>query len=281
MVDTWLPFCIKTPGPATKQGYPGVASTPLSEKEGEVKHSMEGTFAGALAVLRNLSIQSSWHFSVPKVGQPHQHYPLEALTWHAGLPGDRRTDTSLMGNLTLIGEEHEDYPDNKLNANQVHWTIKISKAIRGLCPRVAARPPLRRVNLWEHNEVSPTSCPSKLFGDYPEPGDPWTEIITALQEDEMAKNIRLPNGAMWSTDGIFARDMNTPGTAPTAIKLWGEPIAVSQEYADRLIPASQLVTDADLTRIVKAVLASIPTGSGITFQQAVDAAKKALKEGGG
>ena len=182
MSDTWLPFCVPELGPPAKRGYNGVPTRRLDEIEGEVKHSMEGTVAGAVGRLmtpltNDPYTQASWHFSVPKVGKPRQHYALEAVCWHAGLPGDRRFDTSLVGNLTLLGEEHEDYPDNKLNANQVHWTIEISRAVRALCPRVAARPPTRRLNLWEHRELSATSCPSGLI--------PWDSIIAALEEDDM------------------------------------------------------------------------------------------------
>lgn len=180
MTETWLSFATRRPGPPQKVGYGSLLATPLAEKEGEVKHSMEGTLAGALGVLDNLNINSSWPLSVPKVGPPLQHYPLEALTWHAGVKGDRRQDTSLIGNLTLIGEEHEDYPTNALNANQIHWSTEISKEVRRLCPLMAARPPTLRVNLWEHNWLSATSCPSGLI--------PWATIIEGLEEDDMTQD---------------------------------------------------------------------------------------------
>src|SRR3972149_4279096 len=135
-METWLKFCIKNPVPAAKVGNGIVSSRVLGDIEGETKHSMEGTVAGALGRLKtpydpnNKYTWASWHFSIPKEGLARQHYPLEAITWHAGLPGDRRLDTSLLGNLTLIGEEHEDYPDNKLNANQIKQTTAISRAVR-------------------------------------------------------------------------------------------------------------------------------------------------------
>ncbi|OGR89980.1 MAG: hypothetical protein A2V88_12300 [Elusimicrobia bacterium RBG_16_66_12] len=182
MTDTWLPFCVPELGPPAKRGYGGVPTRSLAEIEGEVKHSMEGYVAGAIGRLMtpltsDPYTQASWHISVPKIGKPRQHFALEAICWHAGLPGDRRFDTSLVGNLTLVGIEHEDYPDNKLNANQLHWTVEISRAIRALCPRVAPRPPALRVNLWEHRMLSATSCPSGLI--------PWAPIIAALKEDDM------------------------------------------------------------------------------------------------
>ncbi len=189
MASTWLPFATRRPGPAWKVGYGTLKATALSEKEGEVKHSMEGTLAGALGVLDGSS-QASWHLSIPKSGPPLQHYPLEALTWHAGVKGDRRQDTSLIGNLTLIGEEHEDYPTNALNANQIGWAIKISEEIRRRCPRVAARPPTLRVNLWEHNWLSATSCPSGLI--------PWAVIIAGLEDDEMKLLRAGPSGKVYT-----------------------------------------------------------------------------------
>ena len=176
MSDGWLDFCIRLDGPKEKQGYPGVPYGPLEEKEGEVDHSTEGPLSAALGELNKLERQASWHFTVPKAGPPLQHYPLEAITWHAGLPGDRRQDTSLIGNLTLIGVEHVDWPDDVLNANQLYWSAELTKAFRRLCPRIAARPPALRVNLWEHNWLSATSCPSGLI--------PWAKKLALLQEED-------------------------------------------------------------------------------------------------
>lgn len=175
MVETWLPFCVKRPGPAWKTGYPSVPSRTLAEIEGEVDHSMEGYRGGAYAVLDGPR-QASWTFSIYRSGPPEQHYPLEAITWHAGLPGDRRNDTSLIGNLTLVGKEHEGVRED-LTPSQLDWSLKITQAIRDLCPRVRANPPALRVNLWEHNWLTATSCPSGRI--------PWQVF---LQEDDMPLN---------------------------------------------------------------------------------------------
>lgn len=190
MTVTWLPFAVRRPGPVQKQGYPHVLGRSLDQIEGEVKHSTEGPLAAALGELDKLTRQASWTFTLPKEDPPLQHYPLEAITWHSGLPGDRKADTSLIGNLTLVGLEHVDYPDNKLSANQVHWTTEITKAIRRLCPRVAANPPTLRVNLWEHNWLSPTSCPSGLI--------PWQRIIEGLEDD-------MPTIEQLLNDPLFRR----------------------------------------------------------------------------
>ncbi len=127
--------------------------------EGAVDHSMEGSLAGAYSVLDGPA-QSSWTFSIPKVGEPVQHYSLEKIPWHAGLPGDRRHDTSLIGNLTLIGKEHEGVAGETWTENQIFWSAKIDVACRALCPAFGANRPTRRLNMWEHRELSATSCPS-------------------------------------------------------------------------------------------------------------------------
>jgi len=171
----WLDFCIRLDGPKEKKGYPGVVSRTLGEIEGEVDHSTEGPLDAALGELQKLERMASWTFTVPKAGPPLQHYPLTAITWHCGLPGDRRTDTSLVGNLTLVGIEHVDWPDNTLSDSQLYWSVEITRALRQMCPRIGARPPALRGNLFEHNWLSPTSCPSGLIL--------WAKKLAALEED--------------------------------------------------------------------------------------------------
>lgn len=156
---TWLSFCARRPGPEWKQGYTGVPFRSLYEIEGVVDHSMEGWMAGAYSVLDGPA-QSSWTFSIPKVGEPVQHYSLQKITWHCGLPGDRRQDTSLIGNLTLVGKEHEGVAGEPWTENQVYWSARIDVALRQLCPTFGANPPTLRKNMWEHGWLSATSCPS-------------------------------------------------------------------------------------------------------------------------
>ena len=282
MTDTWLPLCLPEFGPPSKRGYGGVPTRALSEIEGEVKHSMEGTVAGAVGRLmtpltNDPYTHASWHFSIPKIGKPRQHYALEAICWHAGSPGDRRLDTSLVGNLTLVGIEHEDYPDNKLNANQVHWTTEITRAIRQLCPHVGAQPPTRRLNLWEHRELSATSCPSGLI--------PWDIIIAALlaepeEEDDMKiRFVKAPIGPEWATDGIFKMGISYEQIRTDLVNLGlAEPgtLQVAQEFVDWLIDYPK-----DIAAILSAASAADVAGGGLTFDDAVKAAKRAAKEGAG
>jgi hypothetical protein len=131
----------------------------LNEIEGVVDHSMEGSMGGAWAVLAS-DRQASWHFSIPRDGEPLQHYAVEDICWHAGLPGDRKFDTSIIGNLTLVGKEYEGWGTDAWTQSQVYWGARIDVALRETCPHFAANPPILRLNQWEHRWLSSTSCPS-------------------------------------------------------------------------------------------------------------------------
>jgi len=245
-METWLPFGVRHPGPVQKVGYAGGATRSLGEIEGEVKHSSEGTLAGALAVLADLKQTASWHLTIAKDGRVLQHYPLEAICWHAGLPGDRRLDTSLIGNLTLIGEEHEGGgPGNMgepLTAKQLAASIRISEFVRNVCPHVGASPPTRKVSLWEHRDLSPTSCPSGRI--------PWDTIIAPLLEPEEAEM------ALDQADKQYIYDEIQKGVT----------------YLD-----GRIKTTADgLAAKIDAIQVA-----GATEEEIKDAVKKALREGSG
>ena len=47
MTETWFPFTRKMPGPSQKVGYGATRTRTLTDIEGEIKHSMEGTFLHA------------------------------------------------------------------------------------------------------------------------------------------------------------------------------------------------------------------------------------------
>jgi len=172
---TRIPWAVWRPGPEWKRGYGGVAWNSLDWKEGEVKHSAEGSLAAMFAVLDGQR-QASWHFSLPKSGpvRVYQHYELEDVCWHCGLPGDMRHDTSLIGNITLIGEEHEGRLSEPLTDWQLQNTILLSRELRARCPAMGRRPAALRTNLWEHTWLSATACPSGRI--------PWANIIAALNE---------------------------------------------------------------------------------------------------
>ncbi|KKN21879.1 hypothetical protein LCGC14_0921080 [marine sediment metagenome] len=243
---TWLSFCARRPGPSWKVGY-GTGDRTLDEIEGVVDHSEEGSQAGAYSVLDGPE-QSSWTFSLPKVGEPIQHYPLEQITWHAGLPGDRRHDTSLIGNLTLVGKEHEGSAGEPWTANQLHWSAKIDVAVRALCPAFGANPPTLRKNMWEHRWLSATSCPSGR--------NPWNakfalinEWENPIEEGDMAKLIqRGGTGPVFVTDGVWK---------------WG-------------IPSSAVLQDLQRAGLVSGNIISL---SGATFDRLHQTHGVALGEG--
>lgn len=204
MTETWLTFAIRRDGPASKQGYSGAPSRTLADIEGEVKHSTEGPLSAAFGELDRLDRRASWTFTIDANGTAYQHFPLESITWHCGVLGDRSVDTSLVGNLTLVGEEHVD------RIGGIHLTVltpaarassvRITQEIRRLCPRVAANPPMLRRNLWEHTWLSQTACPSGLI--------PWVEMLTETQEDEDmgAYDKAITDAVATLKDGEFVGD---------------------------------------------------------------------------
>jgi len=106
----------------------------LNAVEGEVKHSMEGEWPGVIdAVIENPDRQASWHFTILRDGKLYQHYEIEDICWHCGQPGDERRDTSLIGNITLVGEEHEGFAGEALTLAQIATTTQLTADIRRLC----------------------------------------------------------------------------------------------------------------------------------------------------
>lgn len=191
MTETWLDFCNRRPGPASKRGYYAIGPTrPLALISGEVKHSAEGTRAGMLAVLDGPD-QKSWTFSLYSIALPDQHYPLEAIAWAAGSPG---------ANIPYVQLEHEGYAGQPLTDTQLHYTTRITAAIRRLTA-AGQTPPTRRLNLWEHNECvaryggAATACPSGRI--------PWNDIIHHL--DQEARTMLITNlHARHDDDEVYA-----------------------------------------------------------------------------
>ena len=182
MTETWIPWCIRHPGPPDKQGYTGAPFRTLTQIEGEVKHDAQGGLAYLLnynAGLTDTAQRKSWTFSIAEDGTTYQHYPLEAITWHAGVIGDERRDTSLIGNLTLVGEEHAG--SGVIRGPQLASSLRLTRDIRALCN---TGPPVRLKNLFEHRELSWTFCPNGRI--------PWQAFLEEdnVTADELKAAIR-------------------------------------------------------------------------------------------
>lgn len=193
---TVLPWATWRAGPRQKLGYGNKKTRPLTSIEGEVKHSAEGWYPGMLSVLDDLS-RGSWHFSILLDGRLIQHYQLEDIAWHCGLPGDERTDTSLIGNITLVGVEHEG-KDAPINTAQIATTTRLSSDLRILCPAYGSRPAQLRVNMWEHNWLSFTQCPSDRIL--------WNPIIAGLSQPPLEEDDMTPAQEQALTDVVTLTD---------------------------------------------------------------------------
>lgn len=187
MNDQWFPDAIQSLGPDWKQGYTfyrGYMNEHLGK--GAVLHSMEGSYLGALSVLHS-DRQASWTFSVRKRGLPVQHYPINSITWHCGRYGD---DVGIYaGNASLLGIEVEGAKNEPLTPNQILWLQDILQwywRIKRLGPPsrpeawqtypTTSTPYIKDDELWEHNEISATDCPSGRI--------PWDTIIKGVMVAE-------------------------------------------------------------------------------------------------
>ena len=141
------PPAVQRSGPGWKTGYPPIYK---NGGRGVVCHSMVGSYAGAMNRLASQD-RASWHFSVTKAGTVYQHYRVDEITWHAGSP---------RWNQALIGIEHEGgAPGNEsepLTPAQRDASVALVRWLSQQC----GFPLVRRVGLWEHNELYQTACPS-------------------------------------------------------------------------------------------------------------------------
>lgn len=148
--ELWCPFAVRRDAPAWKQGYTGATVNLL---EGIVDHSAEGPLSACFSVLDSQHRYASWWATVAKDGAIYQHYPLTAVTWHAG---------GLEANRRFVGIEHEGRVGEPLTDWQYEATLRLHI---WLWPQMGLGEPERQVNLWEHREMtrfgSPaTACPS-------------------------------------------------------------------------------------------------------------------------
>lgn len=193
------PPATQFPGPAEKQGYLDLT---VNRQQGVVCHSMVGGYMGAMARLFSPD-RASWHFSIRKTGECVQHYRTGEITWHAGSP---------RWNKQLIGIEHEGgAPGNESEPLTPAQLVASVTLVRWLA-RECGFPLIRRVGLWEHNELSGTQCPSGRI--------PWTPAYTSEEIFDMQPFMawaldtqRLywvgPFGSVWVTDPQDAATLET------------------------------------------------------------------------
>jgi len=161
------PGAIQAPGPADRQGY-GAYPSPQN-KEGFVLHSMEGSYSSAYGEMFNPTRQASWHFSVNKDGRVYQHYDPRAVAWHCGGPGDSNPLSAAIGNVALIGIEHEGRVGEPLTTAQFNASVAVQRWCYSVLPTI--KQPALRSSHWEHGWISGTSCPSGRI--------PWTMVLAA------------------------------------------------------------------------------------------------------
>ena len=123
----------------------------------------------------------SWHYSVMQNGRVLAHYPLLANCWHAG---DSDPDGGVRANIDLVGVEHEGGgpgdESEPLTKEQLDSTIKLTRWMAEQFGRreFVRYPAQSEGNYWflvEHNQVSPTACPSGRI--------PWTKIQQRLRQE--------------------------------------------------------------------------------------------------
>jgi len=150
--------------PTPKHGYP---STDIHDGDGVVIHSAEGSLSSAQGVLAGPR-EASWHFFVCKDGRVFQHVDTANIAW---------TNGSFAANKKFWGIENEGMAGEPLTEPQFQSLAKLVKWLLGPLPHI------RGQTLWEHNEMTafgalPTACPSNRI--------PWTRLIAALKEEDMA-----------------------------------------------------------------------------------------------
>lgn len=194
------------PGPPNKQGYAAYPSP--QSKEGFVLHSMVGGYVSAYGRLMSTDT-ASWHFSILKDGSVKQHYDPRAVCWHCGVVGDADTLTAAVGNVALIGIEHEGGPignvSEPLTQAQIDATIAVQRWCYDVLPEL--KPPALHQSHFEHNWLSATACPSGRFTPI------WDTIITTLKEEDMPLN----DNDWVKFQQMFARaarEVNVPATEP-------------------------------------------------------------------
>lgn len=183
-MQLWYPQATRRDGPPVKTGYVGHNENLIA---GAVLHSMTGSYTAAMTALDNADrddqgyfvMAQSWHLSVLKSGEVKQHYPLNAVCYHAG---------SETANSRYVGIEHEgggavNYSE-PLTPSQLSASVQLVRWIAEQAIFVPSRGPEITRTLWEHNELYNTACPSGRI--------PWGEyLMTDAYGPMQSKNLDL------------------------------------------------------------------------------------------
>jgi hypothetical protein len=169
------PEAIWYPDP-TPNAYSGV-----NPAAGVILHSAEGYRNGLWLGIENPGV--SWHFSILYDGSVWQHHPLTSRVWHAG---------SEWGNENLIGIEHEGVVGEPLTPMQLKSSVALTRWIA----RQGGWRMERGKTLFEHREVSSTTCPNGRipWDAYVEEDEVNTRDLTQREEQVLGKALPLRAG---------------------------------------------------------------------------------------
>ncbi len=258
---TWLNYTRDLGPTSNLDGYsssvPNGGNPYGNQMAGIVNHSAEGYFGtgNPSSVMRARG--NSWHFTVLKNGKVWQHYPLEAMCWHAGSKANYR----------YIGIEHEGKAGEALTSAQLAATIKLNAAIARNRGWISVR---RGVTGFQHNDFMATSCPSgRIPWSTIEAGTKvvaptipvgiWSDVkqvALSVTLQEATYLVRLPDRA--------AVKLLAKGTKLSVKGLWHDTYYITPYSFDKKIPngfaVSATVVPAPTTdpcKGVKAELASV------------------------
>lgn len=151
----YYPNAIQMPGPPANV-YPDA-----NQVEGVVCHSAEGDWSPTYQPTDTMIQRGvSWPFTVFKDGRVEQHYALDASCWHAG---------SGTHNRSKVGIEHEGRAGEPLTEVQTAASVAL---VRWIALTAGWSGLTRRVTLWEHNEVTTTTCPNGRI--------PWHRYVSPV-----------------------------------------------------------------------------------------------------
>ena len=214
MSELWFPGAEKLPGPARK------TSGTSWPKQGLVIHSMEGGWPGSKRVLMGRD-GGSWHWSNLKDGRLYQHFPLQAISWHAR-----------GGNTRYGGMECEGKDGEKLTDRQIDNCVAVTRWMKHVCgwgDLNRARPD---GNMVEHQEVGieagyVTACPSGHR-------IPWIKImVRAEKEDKVELLKQLEQNAKYASVLGVLEAKASSGVKPAAEELaLGKWVIAEMEKAD-------------------------------------------------